>query len=102
MITFSCYIKYFRVLDYEGIFGSALVLNIINLVYVSIFVKETRGPRRHPKYAAQHDHESKTLFSLNHMKSVFETALKHRPKNMRTVLLMLIGVMLLSESVFSK
>ena len=101
-------------IGYYGIFGSVLVLNVINMTYVTVFLKETRGPRAHPRYARfQRDgdvdadlggenEEPKNLLSLGHLKSIFETSFKRRPNNMRTVLLILIAAMILNESVYSK
>ena len=86
----------------------------MNLVYISVFVKETRGNRRHFRYAANqqegeihsdlggYDSERENLFNLSHLKNVFETSFKQRPNNMRIVLLMLLAAMILNESVFSK
>ena len=99
---------------YYGIFGTCLVLNVINMTYVTVFLKETRGPRVHPRYArflcdsdigadlGGERERPKNLLSLDHLKSIFETTFKRRPNNMRTVLLILIAAMILNESVFSK
>ena len=101
-------------IGYYGIFGSVLVLNAINFTYVAVFLKETRGPRAHPRYArCQREgdvdadlggqrEEPKNLFSLDHIKSILDTSFKRRPNNMRTVLLILIAAMILNESVYSK
>ena len=99
---------------YYGIFGTCLVLNVINMTYVMVFLKETRGPRAHPRYSrfqcdsdigadlGGESERPKSLLSLDHLKSIFETTFKRRPNNMRTVLLILIAAMILNESVFSK
>ena len=95
---------------YYGIFGCGLVLSVINMTYIMLYVKETRGPRAHPRYATvQHesnvasdqggeDTQPRNLLSLSHLKSVFTTAMKERPNKMRTVLLMLISAMILNQA----
>ena len=94
-------------MGYYGIFGSYLIVSIINMFYIVLFVKETRGPRAHPQYitdAASSDLGSdpeqrpKNLLSVAHLRSVFSTAMKSRPNNMRAVLLMLITAMILNMS----
>lgn len=100
-------IVHFRVIGYYGIFASYLLLSIINMLYIIIFVKETRGPRAHPRYitdAATSDlgsdpeQQPKNLLSFAHIKSIFSTAMKARPDNMRVVLLMLITAWILNVS----
>ena len=103
---FSC----LRASGYYGIFGFGLVLSIINMAYIMLYVKETRGPRAHPRYVAVQreshaasdlggeDNQPSNLLSLAHLKSVFTTAMKKRPNNMRAVLLMLISAMILNQT----
>ena len=80
------------------------------MAYIILYVKETRGPRAHARYAAlqpEHDaasdlggnaNQPRNLLSLEHLKSVFTTALKDRPNRMRVVLLMLISAMILNQA----
>ena len=95
---------------YYGIFGCGLALSVINVAYIMLYVKETRGPRAHLRYATvQHESDvasdlgvqasqPRNLLSLAHLKSVFTTAMKERPNNMRAVLLMLISAMILNQA----
>ena len=64
----------------------------------------------HPRYAAVQresdtasdlggeSNQPRNLFSLAHLRSVFTTAMKDRPNNTRTVLLMLISAMILNQA----
>ena len=97
----------FRVIGYYGIFGSYVIVSIINIFYIVLFVKETRGPRAHPRYitdavasdlGSDPEQRPKNLLSVAHLRSVFSTAMKSRPNNMRAVLLMLITAMILNMS----
>ena len=80
------------------------------MAYIILYVKETRGPRVHPRYATvQRESDSasdlggetnqpRDLLSFDHIKSVFKTAIKERPNNMRVVLIMLISSMILNQA----
>ncbi len=96
-------------MGFYWVFGSALGLTVLNLIYMLVWVDESRGPKAHPRYADPAATNLGTtvpsragLLSLSHLRDVFAAVFRHRPNKMRGVLILLIVIMLLNTTLFGE
>ena len=88
--------KLYQYCGYYGVFGTAAVLDVINVLYVALRVKETRGPGSYQQLGSDEEPQAEQgqtkLINFENIKSVFMTCLKKRDHHLRRVILLLISV----------
>ena len=92
---------------YFGTFITTLILQMIIVVYILVFIRDTRGP-----YSDCQDYETETyrrksfrrylsIFDKNQFCSVFQVTLKRRDHGLRKVILILITLMLINVIIYT-
>ena len=100
----GCLYKYS---GYFGIFGTILILQVLIVVYIIVFIRDTRGP-----YSNCQDNESETnrrtsfrrylsIMDKNQLLSVFQVTCKKRENGLRKVILILVTLMLINVIIYT-
>ena len=94
----------FENFGYYASFGTSGLLNLFALLYIVIFVKETRGPNATygPLTVINPVQDRTKLVTFQHVADVFKTCFKPRENKARRMILLLIFSMILNLSIFSK
>ncbi len=101
--------KCFRTMGFYAVFGSSLALTALTVVYLVLWVDESRGPKAHPRYAADpsvtdlgSSTEPARLLSCSHLRDVFAVVFRRRANKMRLVLILLVVIMLLNTTLYGE
>jgi len=99
----------FKYFGYYGIYGTALVLQTVCILYIAFLITDTRGPSSDysdPELEMSSSQPSTfkryiSMIDFHQMVDVFRVTFKKREHNFRRVILILIMLMLLNITVFS-
>jgi len=103
-VFLSAYV--YKYLGFHGNYGIAILIQIAIIIYIIIFVKDTRGPNSDYEYSAS-EYQSTgimrylSIVDLQHVTDVFEVTFKKRNNKLRRVIILLIALMLLNITIFS-
>ena len=103
----SAYI--FKAAGYFGIYGTTLAMQIIVCLYITFFIKDTRGPHSDFSYPNSELDITRScvrryisIINIQQLLDVFRVTFKKRSNNLRTVILVLVTLMLLNITSFSE
>jgi hypothetical protein len=110
----------YSALGFYGTFCTSGAIDLVNMVMLASWVRETRGPRatldirtdgddghaheadvHHEEDAAHHGSFLRDLFNYRNVVNVFRTCFKKRPHHKRTIILILVFTMMLNLTTFS-
>ena len=77
-----------------------MAFTFLSILYVAIFIRDTRGP--YSEFPEQQSYDFIGAFSIWNVIEVFKTCFKSRNNYVRSILLLLISAMLYNMSTFCK
>ena len=82
------------------IFLKGMAFTFLSILYVTIFIRDTRGP--HSEFPERQSYDFIGAFSIWNVIEVFKTCFKSRDNYVRSILLLLISAMLYNMSTICK
>ena len=104
----SAYI--YKYSGYFGIYGIILGIQVFVVIYIILFIEDTRGPSSNYCYPnSELDVSNRSafrryisIFDINQLMDVFKVTFKKRNHDLRRVILTLVSLMLINVTIFSK